>query len=570
MRRWSLRQKLADINRLRAILTIVLEAGGGALIHRLRLRYLIPLQYRIPFFLRRPPPEERLATMERDRPVLNPPMMRSVLERLGPTFIKLGQILSMRADLIGPVWSGEFSKLQEDAPPVPYEDVRSIVEEELGSPPEALFKSFEAKPVAAASLAQVHRAYLPDGQEVAVKVQRPGIRRTIEQDIDILFELARLAERLAPEYRIYQPVRIVEEFSEWTLRELDFSVEGRSAERLRYILRDDPRILIPRVYWDFTSNRVLTTEFSHGVRVDDLGRMAALGLDRKALAAAGIDAFFRECLIEGFFHADPHPGNFFAMADGRLCFHDFGMVGYLNGTTRRELLGCMIAFVNKNSEAYLRHVLHLAEFDEKSNVDRFRREVSDILSEFFFVAHPPSAAWAFFRVINRGGRNGIRFPADLALFGKAILTAEAMGRTLHPDFDLNRELEPFVKKAVKAYMSPRRGLESIENEFFDTVGQVTSLPERVTNVLAKLEQGTIGVKLDSTDLQGIKREFDRQNDLRILGIVLTAVVLSTIGLLYLEGRNTLLGFPLSSLGIIISIGLFIWFLIVLKQGPRGE
>ncbi len=563
------RQRLtfSDLNRLRKVLTIVSLSGGSLLVERLRLKYLVPFWTRIKCFLKRESSKEDLVRLVGARPILTLSVLREVMEELGPTFIKLGQVLSLRGDLIGEEISGELAKLQSDAPPFPFEEVRQIVKEETGSFPEGLFKSFEEAPVAAASLAQVHRAFLKDGTEVAVKIQRPGIRKIIEQDIHILSYIAGLAERFMPELSVYQPVRVVREFADWTLRELDFRIEGHNAERFRYIFKDNPFIYIPKIFWDFTTSKILTMEFSHGIKVTDIARIRKMGVDTKKLASIGVDAFFKQFFISGVFHADPHPGNFFAMPDGRLCLHDFGMIGYLDETSRRELLTCLISFVNRDIEAYTRHLLHLAITNEKSNIGSFQKDVSNILGEFFYSDLHPSMAWAFFRVINKGAENGVKFSADLALFGKALVTTESMGLRLYPEFDFNKELEPFVQKALIQHFSPRRLLNTLETELLDTLGFLKYLPERVQNFLTKMEKGEVGIKLDTEDLQGIKKEFDRQNDLRILGVVVTAVFFATFGLFYLEGKKTLFGFPLSQLGLTLFVFLLVWFLLKLGQGP---
>ncbi len=567
MRDRSLQMKFSDLNRLRRILIVVSEAGGGVLIERLRLNYLLPLWHRIVGFSTRQPTDARLVRLETAGPIFSPVLLRFVLERLGPTFIKLGQVLSLRADLIGEELADEFSKLQSDAAPFPYEEARRLFKEETGRFPEEVFKSFEEKPVAAASLAQVHRAVLNDGIEAAVKIQRPAIRKTIEQDIHLFYYLAGLAERFMPELQNYQPVRVVREFADWTIRELDFRVEGHNAERFAFIFKENPQITIPKIFWDFTTVRILTMEFSHGVKANNLEKIRALGLDRKQLASIGVDALFHQFFISGFFHADPHPGNFFAMPDGRLCLHDFGMVGYLDPPTRKELLSCLVCFVNKDIDGFTKHILHMALIDEKSNIGSFQKDVAGILSEFFFSERRPSVAWAFFRVINKGARNGIRFPGDLALFGKALVTTESMGLTLYPEFDFNKELEPFVRKAMMKQFSPAKALQSVEADILDYIGFIKELPERIQNVLTKLEKGEIGIKFDTNDLKEIEREFDRQNDLRILGIVLTAAFFGMIGLLYLEGRRTFFGFSLSALVVPLFVVLLAWFLIRLRQGP---
>ncbi|MBI3610500.1 MAG: AarF/ABC1/UbiB kinase family protein [Nitrospirae bacterium] len=567
MRGRSFQMKWADLNRLRRILIVVSEAGGGVLIERLRLKYLLPLWHRIVGIFSRQPTDARLVRMETAGPIFSPVLLRSVLERLGPTFIKLGQVLSLRADVIGEELAEELSKLQSDATPFPHEETRRIFKEEIGRFPEEVFKSFDVKPVAAASLAQVHRALLSDGTEAAVKIQRPNIRKTIEQDIHIFYYLAGLAERFIPELQNYQPVRVVREFADWTMREIDFRVEGHNAERFAFIFKENPQITIPKIFWDFTTPRILTMEFSHGVKANDLDKIKALGLDRKQLATIGVDALFHQFFISGFFHADPHPGNFFAMPDGRLCLHDFGMVGYLDPATRKELLSCLVCFVNKDIDGFTKHILHMALIDVKSDVGGFQKDVAGILSEFFFSDRRPSVAWAFFRVINRGAQNGIRFPGDLALFGKALVTTESMGLTLQPEFDFNKELEPFVKRAMMKQFSPAKALQSVEADILDYVGFIKELPERMQNVLIKLEKGEIGIKFDTNDLKEIEREFDRQNDLRILGIVLTAVFFGMLGLLYLEGTRTFLGFSLSALVVPLFVVLLAWFLVRLRQGP---
>jgi len=428
-----------DLARLREIAGIVFDVGGGALLKQARLSYLVPLKCRIHCLFRRRDQDKCLIQMKGDGRVISPEALREAFERLGPTFIKLGQVLSMRADLMGEELSEELSKLQSDVPPFPYEKAYVILREDLKRDPLEVFSRVEEKPIAAASLSQVHRAFLKDGTEIALKIQRPGITRTIERDIHILFFLASAASRAWPELKRYQPLRAVKEFADWTMRELDFTVEGHSAERFRVIFARNDHVHIPRIYWDYTAPRVLAMEFLHGVKADDLEGMKKLGVDAEALARYGVDALLQQFLIDGFFHADPHPGNFFAMGGDTLCLHDFGMVGYLNQGQRTELVSCFVAFVDKDIDGFFKHFMHLAAIDGASDVSGFRKDVSSILSGFFYSPRPPSIAGAFFRIINRGAAHGIRFPADLALFGKAIMTTEAMGLKLYPGFDFNRE-----------------------------------------------------------------------------------------------------------------------------------
>ena len=557
----NMKIRIGDLNRLRKILVTVFEAGGGIFIEQMRIKYLVPFYCRIRFFLRKPPADRCLIRFKYGEKVVSPKALREVLEKLGPTFIKFGQVLSLRADLVGGEISTELAKLQSEVRPFSYHEARRIIEEELGDPPEKLFNAFEEKPVAAASLAQVHRAFLKEGAEVAVKIQRPYIKNTIEQDIHILNYLAHLAERIVAAWKPYQPIRVVNEFAEWTLRELDFSVEGHNADRFRFIFKDNPHISIPRIYWDYTTSKVLTMEFVHGVKANDLAGMEELGVDRKLLASYGIDALLQQFLIDGFFHADPHPGNFFALKDNILCLHDFGMVGYLSQDERKELVSCFSAFLNKDVESFVKHFMHLAIISEESDVEGLEKDVSGILSGLFFSPKQSSVAGIFFRAINKGAKHRLSFPSDLALFGKAIVTAEAMGLKIYPEFDLNKEFAPFITKFWKTYLKPRKLLQTFETEILDYLQFLKTLPEKVDKILHRVEKGQISIKLDTEELLRIKSEYDRQDDLRILGTGLAVVFLVLIGLLYAEGQKTLFGFYLSNIALGLFIALLIWFLV---------
>lgn len=564
----NLKNEFNDLNRLRVILGVIFEAGGGILIEKMKLKYLVPWKCRIHCFFNPPQAKNCLLNMQGEIKTLSPDILRIVLEKLGPTFIKLGQVLSLRADIVGEKISQELSKLQSDVRPFAYEKAKQIIVEEFQTTPEKLFKFFEKKPIAAASLAQVHRAHLKNGTEVAVKIQRPNIKTIIEQDIHILFSLAHLAERFVPELRPYQPLQIIKEFADWTLRELNFKIEGNNAERFRFAFKDNPHINIPAIYWELTTCRMLTMDFVHGVKADNVDGIRKLGSDPKQLALNGVGAVFQQFLIDGFFHADPHPGNFFAMKNNVLCLHDFGMVGYLTPDQRKELVSCFVAFENKDIDNFLKHFMHLAITSEKSNISGFQKDASEILSELLFTPNQSSIAWAFFRLINKGAKREIKFPADLALFGKAIITTEAMGMKLYPQFDLNKELQPFVEKALKAYLDPKKALQTLKTDIFDYLGFLKTLPEKTQGLLQKIEKGDISVKIDATELLGIKTEFDRQNDLRILGAATIILFFISIIFAYLEGGKSVGRMPFSAIGLIISMFLFFWLAVQIIKKPK--
>ncbi len=551
------RIRVASLARLRFILTTIFLFGGKCLIERLRLLYLVPMQWRIRDLLHQRV-TGRPALKREALEIVSPAGLRELLERLGPTFVKLGQVLSLRPDLVGEELSREFSRLQSAVSPFPFTRVKQIVAEEFGKGIDELFVLFEPDPVAAASLAQVHRAYLSDGAEVAVKVQRPDIGPTIEQDVYLLTHLARLAERLIPEIRPYNPVRVVQEFSDWTRRELDFRSEAHNAERFRFVFRENPNIKIPSIYWGHTSRRVLTMEYVHGVRADDLAGIERSGLDRRTLALHGVDAQLQQILIDGFFHADPHPGNSIALAGNVLCFYDFGMVGHLDENQRRELISCFVAFASRDIETFLRHFLHVAEINPGSDVAGFSKDASELLGEIFFSPATANVAWLFFRLIHRGAVRNIGFPPDLALFSKALITTEAMGLTLYPDFDLGEHLAPFVKKAFDAYIDPMQLRRSFATDMIDHVAFMKELPERVQGLLKKLtaEERT-PARLDTRDLDAMQSVLQRQLDRRLAEIALLclAALLTALAVL---GRTL----P-AAVYSILNIGMLFFFVLFL-------
>jgi ubiquinone biosynthesis protein len=557
----------SSLARLRSILATIFLFGGPTFLARLRLLYLVPWPLRVRVLFRSHQARSPLVRTEGNRERISPPVLRELLQRLGPTFVKLGQILSLRPDFVGEELSRELSRLQSDVAPFPFERAAEIMREDLGKGPDELFAAFDREPVAAASLAQVHHALRKDGTEVAVKVQRPDIRGTIEQDLYLLFYLARLAERTVPEVRPYSPVQVVAQFADWTRRELDFAVEGHNAERFRFAFRDNPHIKIPSIHWDLTTSRVLTMEYVRGVRADDLAAIEREGLDPRELALHGVDAQLQQIMIDGFFHADPHPGNSFALAGNVLCFYDFGMVGYLNEKQRRDLISCLVASANRDVERFLEHFLHLARVDEASDVAAFEKDASAILSELFFSPTNPSVAWIFFRLINRGAARRIGFPADLALFSKALITTEAMGLNLYPDFDFNEHLAPFVKKAFEAFIDPGQFRRGIANDVIDHVALLRDLPRRVHTVLTRLEDREgIAVKLHERDLALLGKEMKRHADRRIAEVSLLALAFLVAVLLFEGPRRGTVFLPILDAGICFFLGLFLLSLFRTRKG----
>jgi len=566
---FTVKRRLADLRRLRQIVGIVSEAGGGVLLNEIDLAYLVPFKNRIRSIFRKSRTAEPLIQQKPSGFTVSPMVLRQTLEKLGPTYVKLGQILSLRTDLVGERIAKEFSKLQNRVEPFPPEEARSILKAELGRDADLVFIAFDPEPIAAASLSQVHRAFLPDGQKVAVKIQRPGIRETIEADIHILLHLAASIEKFIPESKTFKPVKLVQEFADWTIRELDFGVEGHNADRFRAMYAGNPHVKIPKVHWEYTTPRILTMEFVDGVAADDAEGMRRLGINPHTVARYGIRALLTQFVKEGFFHADPHPGNYFALPGNKVCFQDFGMVGYLDRQQRQEIVSCFLAFTKHDGESFLQHVMHLMKPDPASDLAGFSKDVFEILNEFFYSPKTPSIAKSLFRILNRAPARGISVPADLALFAKAFVTTEAMGLKLWPDFNLNDELKPLADEAMKDFLNPLKRLDELKANAFDYLDYIERLPEESMRLLDKIQRGELGVKIDASDLTGLKEEFDRQNDVRILGIVTITVLIVTVFLRVSEGQRTLLGLSLSNLASVLSVILIVWLAFKIKKRPAA-
>jgi len=560
----GLRKRISDARRLVFILSVVFGAGLQALAGRIRMKGRETGRRTSRSFSDSAVPGEY---PEREGPT-EPPFLfvrlRQVLEKLGPTFMKLGQVLSLRPDLVGEDLAGELSRLQDRAAPFPYEDAEGIIKEDLGSPPEKLFAVFEARPFAAASLAEVHKAQLQDGTPVAVKIQRPGIRKIVEQDLRILLRLACIAERCIPEMRPYHPVLVVKEFADWTRRELDFSVEGHNADRFRFSFRKSPHVKVPRIHWEYTTPRILTMEFVEGAKVDDLAAIKRAGGDGKKVTLRLLESFVQQFLSDGFFHADPHPGNVFVLRDNVLCFTDFGMVGYLDESIRRELLSCFAAFVNGDMEAYLKHFMHIAERHSDSDVAGFRKDAAEILNEIFFSRNSSSTGRLFFRLIRKGAARRMTFPTGLALFAKAIMTTESISRGLYAEFDFNRDLPPYIQKAADDYLDSLKASRSLQSDMYDYLEFVANFPGQVKKALNTLgEDGRITIKIDSAQLLDMRKELDRRTDTRTVGMLMVVVLAGSLLLFWFERAGSLSN-PMSGAGFILFIILFVWFLIKRK------
>jgi ubiquinone biosynthesis protein len=426
----KLRSTYRSVNRVREIINVFLKYGFGQIIDQIHFQRFIPLRTRLKTFgqwpaLKGPTVPERL---------------RMAFADLGPSFIKLAQILSSRPDLITKTFANEFKKLQDEVPPFPAEEAKKIIEGETHLPINKIFLRFDDKPEAAASIAQVHYATLLDGNDVIIKVQRLGIREQIETDINIMSTLANLLDKYVPESRFFNPKGIVEEFSKTVKKELNFIEEARNCFHLRRNFENSPDVYIPKMYEEFITEKVLVMEKIKGVRIDDTSGIDAMGLDRSHLAKIGVNAYFKQILEDGFFHADPHPGNIFAMPNGMIGVMDFGIVGRVSPELREIIANTFLALINRDFDKLIDQYIELGLVGEEADLSILRKEFKADLSEFLEPLYGITLKEINFSeyidtITHLAMKHNMKIPSDLLLINKAMLILENIGTELDPDFD---------------------------------------------------------------------------------------------------------------------------------------
>jgi len=523
-----------DLGRLQHIVSVLVRHGLGDAVRRLGWAGALEQAGRLVKW-------DTSAELARLQP---PEQVRRALEELGPTFVKMGQVLAGRADLFGPEWIAEFAKLHSRVAAVDFEQLRKQLAEDLGEDWETGFEALDPEPVAAASIAQVHRARLRDGTEVVMKVRRPGIERIVEADLHLLERLAGLAAREWPALRPYRPVAWVREFGRSLRRELDLANECRHAERIAANFSADSGIVIPRVFWGWTRTRVNVQEFIGGIPGDALERVDQAGLSRSLLARRGARAVMKMIVEDGVFHADPHPGNVFYLSDNRVAFIDFGMVGRLSAQRRGELLQLMLGLVQRDASAVTDVLLDWADDGAGMEENVLRADIEAFVDDYH--GTPLARLSLSDMLLDVTGilrRHRLSLPADLALLIKAFISAEGMGRALCPNFHLTTEALPMLKQAMRARYQPRalarRGWRSA-NRMFDLL---TRVPDDLAHLLRSVRHGGAQVHIEVRGLQRAGDQLDRAASRLTVGLVVAALIIGSSIVMTVQGGPELWGLP---------------------------
>ncbi len=537
---------LGRIRRFRQVVNALIKYGFGDVLTRIRIWEACNI-------------EQRLLRRECKLPGLNAPQrLRLTLEELGPTFIKLGQILSTRPDIVPPDIVGELKKLQSSVSFVPVATIKSIIESELGQPVEKIFDSFDETPLGAASLAQVHRAVLK-GKPVALKVQRPGIVETTSIDVDIMRSLAALAERYVPSVYLVNPTGLVDEFAQQLKKELDFRMEANNLRHFRQNFADDETVRVPEPYMDLCTKRIVTMEYLDGISISDVSQLKAKGYNFDLIARRGALAAFKATFQHGFFHADPHPGNIFVLPGNVIGLVDFGMMATLS-MRDRERLAKLVYFISKRDEKRVARALNeLMESEDVVPAETLEPSMTSIIQEYGDLAvKEVKLAAMLFAMINAVVSHGARLRPELLWVTKSIATEEEVAHSLGADFNLMELGRPYASKVMTQKFNPARIPEELYFWLVDSLDTFRDIPYDVGIVLREVRKGRLKIEFEHLGLEPIRRTIDRLAKRMSLTILIAALLMSSavVTLAHVPpfvGSIPLLGFLGYMLAIVLGI-----------------
>ncbi len=548
------------LNRYRQILQILFQYGFGDLLDTLKIEEYLGAGLQI-IARKRKEHIEKLTRAEK---------VRKALEELGPTFVKMGQLLSTRPDLIPLEFAQELAKLQDSVPQFPYEEVREIFKSETGSYPEEIFEYFAETPLAAASIGQVHRARLREEGEVVVKIQRPHIRNIIEVDLEIMLHLAALSEKHLEEFEIHRPTKIIEEFARSLEKEINYITEAAHIEQFARRFIDDDTIYIPRVFPDLTTKRILTMEYVEGIKASNLDQLHEAGYNLQELARRGATLIMKQIFIHGFFHADPHPGNIFILPNNVICYLDFGMMGRINRQEREDFSDLITQVVGRDDKIAADTILRLTMYEQEPDTTELERDLTDFIDQHFYLPLKQlEIGKVLYQLLEILTRHNLRMKPNLFLMLKALSTADGLGRRLDPDFEIAEHIEPFVRQIQLNRLNPKRIAHDIINSGAEFIYLLKEVPRELRAILKQARQGRITIEFQHRGLDPMLYTHDRTTNRIVFAIVLAALIIGS-SLIVLSGlppkwhEIPVIGL----LGFIVAGLMGFWLLIVILRGGR--
>jgi len=454
--------------------------------------------------------------------------IRMALEELGPTFIKLGQVISMRPDFVSIDLIGELVKLQDTVPACSFDEIRAVIEAEFGKPLTEIFKTIDETPIASASIGQVHKGRLIDDREVAIKVQRPGVDTLIAVDLGIIYHLASLMEKNVAEVTFIRPTAIVEEFARTVSKELDYRVEAGHMERFAKNFEADPAVRIPAVHREATTRRVLTMEFIPGIKVSEIEKLDQAGADKKVITQRGAELVLRQIFEHGFFHADPHAGNIYILPENVIAFLDFGMVGQVDQQSRENFVDLIDTVIQQNAQGATRQLLKIAFWDRKPDTRQLEKDVAEFINRHLYNALKDLDLNALVRdLIYLMSRHQLRIPPDIFLVMKSLATMEGIARQLDPEFDMIARAAPFIQQVKLAKLTPER----IARDLFTFSGELVAFfkhfPSDMLEISRLVREQKLGLTIDEQSLRSIENNRDKSSNRICLAILIAALLIGS-------------------------------------------
>jgi ubiquinone biosynthesis protein len=550
-------RNIRSLRRYRQILGVLIKYGFGHIVEQLNIHHILQKG--------RP----RAAGKEIGR-LTGPERLRLVLEELGPTFIKLGQLLSTRPDILAREYIVELSKLQDKVPPVATEAIEAQIERELGYPVAELFAEFSPTPLAAASIAQVHRGRLTDGEIVVVKVRRPDIEKLIQTDIDILMSLAYLVERHLGYSEVVNPVGLVREFRRTITREMNFIREGHTIERFRENFADDPTVYVPKLYREHSGETVLTLEFVDGIKVSDFERLRSSGYDLRIIARRGADAVLQQILVHGFFHGDPHPGNIFILPENIVCFVDYGMVGRLDRELRLRIAELLTSVLERDVDRLITTLLYSGELADEIRLPELKKALGNFIDDYYEIPlEEINAGKLLTEFVELLIQFRIRFSPDLMLLAKALITIEGIGRQLDPEFNMVAHLRPFMTRLLREKASPANLYRVVTMLFQDYAALLKFLPRDLKELITRLNRNKFKIDLEHRGLEKLITDLDKASNRLSFSLLIAALIVGSSLVMQTDKGPLLFDFPVLGLfGYSIAALLGLWLAFAILRSGR--
>jgi ubiquinone biosynthesis protein len=499
-----------------------------------------------------------------------PERVRLAIEELGPAFIKFGQILSLRSDIIPPQYAIELEKLQDRTPPVAFKEIREVIEGQFGTPIGNVFSKIDEDPVASGSIAQVHRAKLhKEGEEVALKVLRPGTRKIVETDMNIIRLLVRIASNYIPELEAYNPIQIVQDFSELLINQLNFLREARTIERFRHFFKDENYVHIPKIYRDYTMNSCMVMEFIEGIKISDLKGLEKAGIDRRAVAENGAKLALREIFDFGFYHADPHPGNIFVIPPNTIVPIDFGITGYIDEEGVQIIGNILLGLIERDVDRIIRYFQRYNFIKEDVDIRKLKIDLYDLIDETKDVPlgqiNISSSIKAIFSITRK---YRIRFPSEYLLIFNTLLESDGVGRKLDPEFNITKFAKPYIRRWITSQYGPRRYMRELVFLMEDLSYFIKILPVEINSMVRRLRAGKLRIPISHENLEKAVGEIDRIGNRLSFAIIIASLLLSSTILVQAKIGPLIRGYPILGLaGFSVAVVMGLWLLFgIIRSG----